>query len=187
VSERRTGGSWIVIVPLAAVAVGYLVFVFLPNRRETAEWEQQLAAHREFLTQAAPLGVAAGVAQGELANTRAYNEHWARETVASDELPRLYARIHALVPQSGAVMTRFDPDRPVSRELLQETTLSLGATGTCEQLLRVLSGIERLGGITWIKEVDLEKGMDGTSARLGAKLVVFSVHSNISDYVDHSD
>ena len=186
-SKQLGRGSWLVTVPLAASALAYMVFLYVPTRSVIAELEEQIATRQEYLAHVAPLSASAAFAQEELRGTLAHNRRWIQSSPAPGEMSHFYARIHELAGGAGAVITRFDPDKPVYHQLIRETPLSIGVTGTFADVFRFLQGVESLGEEVWVNYIVMEKPAGRQDSEGRVNLAVFSVNSDISDYVEHSD
>ncbi len=180
--------DWMITVPLAAVAVAYVVLVFLPGRRATDELKDQIALKQQTIGQT-PGSVNALKASGkELARTRAYNTAWEQHAPARGEIPILHAKIRELAESAGTVITRFDPERSQTHGVLREIPLSVGCTGAFVEIFEFLRGLEGMPEAIWINSFNLEK-TDATRGTMDCEisLVVFADNPENSDYVEHTE
>ena len=94
-------GSWVVTVPLAAAAIGYVVLVFLPGRRSVSEAREQLELKQDYIARAAGVATALQAAHHELNKAQAYNSSWEERAPAKGGLSALYGKINALAKAFG--------------------------------------------------------------------------------------
>ena len=181
-------GSWIVTVPLAAVAVLYIMLSFLPGRRAIGEFRDQIRQKKDYIAQATRLAAAIETARKELDRTQAYNAAWEQVAPAQGTISALYGKIHELAKDAGNNTTRFDPEPIVTRERTRQIPLTLGCTGSFAQIREFLQGLEDLPAAIWVNSLDLENvEQAGKSIACEISLVVFASNPENSDYVEHSE
>jgi len=181
-------GSWFVTVPLAAVAVAYVAFVFLPGRRAVGELKQQISQKQEFITQATGVVTSLGTTREELEGTRAYNGAWRQRAPAARKLSAFYGQIYELTKAAGTATTRFDPEPVVTRNQIREIPLTMGCAGSFAQVYEFLRGLEGLPAEIWVDRLQLEKSSEkGGLVNCELSLVVFACNPENSDYVEDSE
>jgi len=180
--------DWLLTLPLAAAAVAYVVFVFLPGRRATGELTEQIDSKQETIDQALSMHPALLVTRKEVDKTKTYTSAWEERAPARGELSLLHARIRELAAAAGTTITRFDPERAQIHGFLREIPLSVGCSGGFSQVFKFLQGLEGLPPTIWINELILEK-MDTTKGYISCEmeLVVFTNNPENSDYVKRSE
>ena len=181
-------GDWLVTLPLAAGAIAYVVFVFLPGREVTAELKQQIETKQQTIDQTLGLAKAAVVIGQQAQKTRAYTSAWQQQCPASGELSSLYGKIRELAGASQATITRFDPESSETHPALCETRLLVGCEGSFAEVFEFLRAVEGLQETVWIREMRLDK-LEGSEGNVNCELnlVIFASNSGNSDYVNPAE
>jgi Tfp pilus assembly protein PilO len=179
--------SWIVTVPLAAAAVAYFIFFFLPNKRAVGEARNHIKRKQDYIVQCESLARALRLTQQELEKSEAYNTAWQQEAPVAEDLAALYGRIYELAKNAGTKVTRFDPEPAVHYERISYIPLAMGSVGSFTEICGFLEGLEDLAAEIWIKDLQLDRmGGSGGSVTCELSLVVFTSNLENSDYVEQS-
>lgn len=180
--------SWIVTVPLVAIAAGYILLVFLPERRAVGRTRDQIRQKQDYIARAVAVATALSAAEQQLNKTRAYNTAWKQHAPVESELSALYGKIHQLAETAGATLSRFDPEPAVRHDRICEIRLRMDWTGSFGEICGLLEGLEGLPMSIWTSELCLRPSAgDGGAVRCEAELRIFADNSNDSDYVDRSE
>ncbi len=186
-SRTARRGNWIVTLPLAAGAIAYLVFVFVPGRQTTAELRSQIQDQQEYLSHAGAVGAALAAVEAELHRTEQYQTRWRTTAPVVAHISELFAQIHQVEREAGVQTTRFDPQPAISRDYLSEIHASLGCQGTFDRVFALLHGLESLPADVWLKKIHLEKtSPDSEDVRCMVDLVIFADNREKTDYVKNS-
>lgn len=179
--------SWIVTVPLAAIALAYILLIFLPDRRAIGKTRDQIKQKQAFVVQAVSVGAALRTVEQELKKTEAYNATWQEHAPAEGELSALYGEIHELAKAAGTTITRFDPEPAACYGEISQIPLGIGCVGSFAEICGFLRGLERLPVAIWVSELVLAASGDtGRSVICKADLVIFTHNSENSDYAGQS-
>ena len=182
-SIRQT--SWVVALPLAGLAVAYVLAVFLPGQRAIDQLRGELADHREFVVSTTFVTPAIQATRDELGKTDAYNAAWSADAPAEPDLSELYGRIHALVKTAGATTTRFEPQPTVDYEQLRRIPVLVGCTGSFSQLGRFLKTLEDLPQTIWVETAEFStNGQAEGVVKCEVELVIFADNPDNLDQVD---
>ena len=175
-------GSWFVTVPLAVIAVAYVMLFFLPGNRAIDQLGEQIEQKQQYIAQAATLTTALQVAQEELEKVRQYNETWQTHAPAQGETSALHATINTLAVASGTDVTRLDPEEVILYDKVRQAPLSVECTGSFGEVFEFLRGLEGLPAEIWVDLVNLEK-LEQTreSVKCELTLVVFANNPENSD------
>jgi Tfp pilus assembly protein PilO len=181
-------GSWIVILPLAAVAAAYVVFFFLPGRRAIAELRQQARAKQDFVAEADRLQQTLRDGKQEMEKTQAYVAACRRRIPDEKELGTVFGRIHQVADAAGIRITRFDPQPPVVYETLRRVPVLVGCSGSFAQMYEFLRNLEALPTSLWVGSLKAEKdGRNAKNVQCEVGLAIFAGNSGHSDYVRRSE
>jgi len=187
-TAKARRGSWLVTLPLALLAVGYLMLFYLPGRRAISRATDQVEERRQVLDQSTGLLGVIHVAQQETGKADRFVRQWEANCPPIAELSQLYGEIYALAEAAGAGVTRFDPEAIVRGERIVKIPLKMGCQGRFEQLFAFLAGLEGLRYEVWITDLRMERvaeDRENTSCELS--LLVFAGNSGNSDYVEQTD
>jgi Tfp pilus assembly protein PilO len=181
-------GSWGLSLAMALLAVGYLMFFYLPARQAISQATGQLEEREQVVGQAAGLAGALEVAEQEAAKVDQFVTGWEADCPRTEELSRFYGEIYAVAEAAGARVTRFDPGAIERAERLVKIPLKVGCRGGFGQVFAFLWGLERLRYDVWINELRMESGAEnGKDVVCELSLVTFAGNSEKSDYVEKTD
>lgn len=180
-----THSSWIITVPVAALAAGYVFFFFLPGKKEADRLSKELSANRDYVVQSASTAAAIVATQKDLADTLAHNRSWSQTIPKQDGLADLFGKISALAEASGNTTTRFDPEPPVAMDKLSRVPVAVGCTGTFSQIADFLQSLESLPEPIWVDTLEIERvSKDGGAVDCQVNMMIFTDNLDSSDQVD---
>lgn len=178
--------SWVVTLSLAAIAIVYLKFVWLPGRRAIQEMTQQIETKQAFLTQSSGLGTMLVGVQRDLDQADSIVAQWEKASPGKRDLPQLYGKINSLAKESHLSTGRFDPQPIVDHEKLRELPLTMSCSGSFAEIHNFLGKLERLPATIWVESIRMEKMPQDTKAiQCELNMVVFSNNPQDSDYARH--
>ncbi len=184
--SQRT--NWMVILPLAAGAVAYLVFVFLPCQRTAAELRSQLREKQEYLTYTASVGTALAAGEKELQAARHYRNQRLARAPSVAHISNLFAKIHRVERDSGVHIIRFDPQPLEAKQYVSIMPLSVGCMGSFFQVCSLLHSLESIPADIWVRKLQLEKmASSGENIQCWIDLAIFADNQDKSDYAEKSN
>lgn len=179
--------SWIVTLSLAAIAIVYLKFVWLPGRHAIQEMSQQVQTKQAFLTQATGLAAMLVGVQHDLGKADEIVAQWEKASPGQRDIAQLYGKISSLAKEAHLTTGRFDPQPFVSHERLREIPLAVSCSGTFAQIHDFLRKVEGLPATIWVESVKIEKTVQATKdVQCELNLVVFANNPQDSDYAKHA-
>ncbi len=180
-------GSWLVTIPLVAIAVIHIVFVFFPGRNIITQLRTEIETRQIYISNADSISAALAAAQQELLEARSYIEKWQRTALMVHRLPVLYGNINDLSNRAGTATIRFEPQMLVELGLIRQIPIHMACTGTFTQIHEFIRSMESLPMTFWIYSLQFNKsGQAGGNILCEIDLVVFSDNSKISNYADIS-
>jgi Tfp pilus assembly protein PilO len=181
-------GSWIVIVPMAVVAAGYVFFFFVPGNRRIAELREQLTEKQEFLNMATKIPQEMIGDYRELERTKTYLAACRQRVTEEKDLDAVFGRIHREADAAGVRIVRFDPQSPVAYERLRRVPVALSCTGPFPQIYGFLRTIEATPTAIWIESLRLAKdGRQGKATQCDLELAVFVDNPDNFGYAKRTD
>ncbi len=170
--------SWILTVSVAAIAIVFLKFVWLPGHRAIQETAQQIEAKRAIVNQATGLSTALAAAKQDCDAADAVASRWKAAAPGHRDIPALFAKIDAMAKEAHLAVGRFDPQPAVVHETLQEIPINMTCWGTFAQIHEFLRGIEGMHATIWVESMRFEKAeKDAKDVKCELNLVVFSGNS----------
>jgi Tfp pilus assembly protein PilO len=176
-------GSWLVTISLVAMAVIHITFVYLPGRKAVAELRREIQHRQLYLNDADEVENKLAATKQTIIEAKSFLEKWRRTSSTVNNLPLLYGHINELSKQTGAVVTRFEPQPIVELGRVREIPINMAYTGNFAQIYELIRAMERLPETIWIDYLRLDKsGESGTNILCEINIVVFSDNQNISNY-----
>jgi Tfp pilus assembly protein PilO len=154
--------TWLITALLAALSVGYVVFIFLPLQRNIRAIKSELQEKRQHVMQAQSLNGAIARAHLQLASTREVALQWQEGAPQADELAQHFARVTQHAQATGVTISRFEPQPAVSMQTLSSHNVGVHFLAGFPQAFQFLSKLEQLPGTVWIRDVRLTRA-DGES------------------------
>jgi Tfp pilus assembly protein PilO len=180
--------SWIVTPCLGAIAVAYIMFVWMPSRQAIRELHEQVQTKQQMVAQSASLSDMLAAAKQEFDKSQAVAADWERTAPGKRDIPACYGQINALAKSAGLTVNRFDPQSFVAYEKFQQIPITIAASGSFAQVHEFLRLIEGLRVAIWVDSMRIERSAQDTkNIQCELSLVVFSNNQQNSDYAKHSD
>jgi Tfp pilus assembly protein PilO len=177
-----------ITVPLAAVTAAYVVWVFLPVRREIAQLREEVASRRDTIASQTLTATSLAAGKQESQRIGTYVTERRQRMVAEKDVAAVFARIQSVAETAGVRTTRFDPQPAVTYETFRCLPVSIGCSGSFTQLYALLRGLEGVPVGMWISSVRVDGGGQfGEDAGCELTLEIFVNNPDISDYVKRTD
>jgi Tfp pilus assembly protein PilO len=184
----RKPRTWIVTIVLAAGAMGYVWFVFLPGQKSIAQLRSEVQEKRQFITQTDRLAPVSQQVELELAAARNYVYAWRSRAPKPSGLAELYGEITVQAKQSGVQILRFEPQSIVRLESLCRVPLAIRGQGSFQQVFLFLQHLEELPATLWFENLKLEPdGQDRDLLRFEMMLVIFADNHDFSENRDRNE
>ncbi len=175
-------GSWLVTLPLAAIAVAFLALIFLPGKRRIEALRGDLHTKQDFVLGAGQMALRLHALNAELAQTREYNAAWRGRAADSAGVTALCGQIAQLAQDSGVSTSRFAPGTPSDIERLRRVPLNMVCYGSFARIQAFLAELEALPQRVWLDDLKLEAmGEAGEDVRCELAMAVFIDDFEISD------
>jgi type IV pilus assembly protein PilO len=174
--------AWAITALLSVAALAYVFWMFLPRMRSVAAIRHQVSAKHEQISQAAKLAPAVALLTSELVATKSYIQDQKRNLTHPSDLPRLFGQISQLVVNSGASVTRFEPQTPVVMDQLRKVPITVSITGSFEAVSRAIAAVENLTATVWIEDLRVDElRQSGGNVQAELLLAIFTNNRDISD------
>lgn len=160
---------------VAALAVLYTIFVFLPAQRKVAALQVKKGELMQYVANRTKIGDQIEQAnqrhQQALRMTAAWQEHAPEAT----ELGRMLSSITQHARQAEVTLQRFDPQPQQPLKSLIQQPISVALEGSFAQVFDFLHRIESLPHRVWISNLTLSvSSEDGETLRAEMTLTIFA-------------
>ena len=166
---------------MAAAAVAYLVFVFLPGVKQYQAKRDELAGKRDHITQGGDHLVKIQEIASELEQATSYVAAWEKRLPREQDLADLYGRINGQSQAVGAAISRFEPGEPRPYDSIRQVPVVLGTKTSYGQAAQLLGRLEALEAPVWVEGLRLGVLEAGKTAECELNLVVFAGADKKSD------
>jgi Tfp pilus assembly protein PilO len=174
--------TWIVGICLAAAAVLYMMFFFVPSMASIRTTLSDLQSKHGYILDAQNTQRVANQLQNELDATIEYVDTHRHQVLEPAEVPALLSQISHVTKTRGVTTTKFEPQPAIPYETLHKLSIVLGMTGRFQAVYGTLSDLERLDAQIWIEDIKFHGPREaGKSTDCEATLVVFVDNPEKSD------
>jgi len=158
---HRPAPAWLIGGAATAVAAGYLVFGYLPGRRDTLELRRELSEAQGFVDQIDTLRMAMESTRNEWERAQTYVDE-CRSASSARGVTELLGEIHLLARSHGTTASRFDPQPTRQYAQIGRIPVLLTCAGTFAQIAAFLQELERLEHTVWIERLRMERSAKNT-------------------------
>ncbi|MBN2296438.1 MAG: type 4a pilus biogenesis protein PilO [Pirellulales bacterium] len=155
--QKANHKSWLLILVLITILVGYVAISFVPQSRRITNLHQDLLAKQDFVTNSAHTITQLKTVEEQLLNTTAYNRTWTKHAPHAGEISILLGKIHALARTSNVEIDHFDPEPAEKYDRLHRLPIEMVYNGQLPSVFKFLSELEQMPQTIWIKKVTIEK------------------------------
>lgn len=174
--------GWLVTGGMACVALGYVVFAYLPSQKAMKSMRQQLLEKQQYITQTDQLFAAATVARKQLEQTDLLVNQWQQNAPDPHEADRLPSQISIQANQAAVRILRLEPQPVKQHGIVAEYPVLVSVEGTFEGIFNFCKGVEELPQTIWLQNVNLQRpGELGGSLRCDLTLTI------LGDLADKAD
>jgi len=177
----------IMTLVLAGLGAAYLYFVYLPSQREIRRVEKDLALRRQYIRQSLQAATALPAIEAKLQTVRQQTARWTAAAPTPEQVGTVYARINALVDQTGAATTRFQPLADLPQGTIHRFPVNLAISGSFPQACQFLYDLEQLPATLWIEDLKIEQAAGaGQDVSCELTVVIVADNSENSDQANRS-
>lgn len=170
--------SWIITALLAAVAVAYVVFVFLPGQRTINERRAQVQERQQQIMQAHTLAQTVAQTRERLAATRRVGQQWHDDSPRRRDVIAHFASFTQEAQRAGVAIDRLDPLPAVDQSRVAQQNVSLQLHGSFAGIFDLLKRLEAIPGSLWVRTLRLQAGRESDAAQRSELTVTIFVDRN---------
>ena len=174
--------TWLITALLAAVAVAYVVFVFLPAQHSINDLRADVQERHQQIMQAQSQIRTVALARKRLTETHEVSQQWRAHAPRHSELITHFASLSKQAEAAGVVIDRTDPSPAVEMHLIAQQNIVIQFQATFAATFDFLRQIEAMPGTIWIRNLRLE-AMGETSNMIRGELTL-TIFVDRADYSD---
>jgi Tfp pilus assembly protein PilO len=174
--------TWLTTGLLASIAIGYVVFVFLPSQRSIGELRSQVQERRQQIMQAQSMQQTVTLAKQRLAETQAVRQQWRAEAPRPTELITRVASLTQQAEAAGVAIDRLDPLPALELNLIAQQNMTVQFHATFAAVFDLLRRLEAMPGTIWIRNLRLQT--PGEAGNLLRGELTVTIFVNRTDYSD---
>jgi Tfp pilus assembly protein PilO len=154
--KGRKPQTWLITALLAAGAVAYVVFVFLPFQRTIDGLRNQVQERTQQIVQAQSLVGTVAQARLRLTAAREVSEQWRADAPRQAQLVTHFASLTQQAEEAGVKIDRLDPLPAVELNLIAQQNVSMQFHGPFAAVFDLLERLESLPGTLWVRDLRLQ-------------------------------
>jgi Tfp pilus assembly protein PilO len=174
--------TWLITALLAAVAVAYVVFVFLPAQHSINELRADVQERHQQILQAQTQVRTVALARKRLLDTREVSQQWRADSPQHSELITHFAGLSKQAEAAGVTLDRLDPSPAIEMHLIAEQIVVIQFHSTFAAAFEFVRRIEAMPGTIWIRNFRLESGGETTNSLRGE--LTLTIFVDRADYAD---
>jgi Tfp pilus assembly protein PilO len=174
--------TWMITALLAALAVSYVIFIFLPMQRSIRTLRSELQEKRQHVLQGQSLTAPILRSRQQLAETKEVCLQWQAAAPSAGELAQHFARITQQAKAAAVTVGRFEPQPAVEMQMLSQHNVTVHFQGSFAQTFDFLARLEQLPGTVWFRDMRLTGG-DEKQPGLQGELTL-TIFVDRADYAD---
>jgi Tfp pilus assembly protein PilO len=167
---------------ISALALAYIVIVFLPQQRAIAGLRAQLQEKQDFILQSERLRPVVETKTREVREAEAFVSVQQQRVPTVEQVPDVFGRISDHVRLAGVRNERFEPEPTADLGSFRKIPVRIAIEGSFTQLFALLHGLEDTTMPLWIEDLQiLRDSENGASLECKVNLAVFAAEREISD------
>jgi len=174
--------TWLITGLLAAGAVAYVVFVFLPFQRSIGELRSQLQERRQQIMQAQSLGGTVVQARLRLASAREVAKEWRADAPRQAQLITHFASLTKQAEEAGVAIDRLDPMPAVEMHLIAQQNVTMQFHASFGAVFDLLRRLEALPGTIWVRDLRLHANSEVDNSLRGE--LTLTIFVDRADYAN---
>ena len=165
--KTRMPKTWLITALLAAGAVAYVVFVFLPFQQTIHGLRAQIQERNQQIMQAQSLTGTLAQARLRLVAAHEVSHHWRDQAPKQSQLITHFASLTQQAEAAGVAIDRLDPLPAVEMNLIAQQNVTLQFHAPFSAIFDLLHRLEALPGTMWVRDLRLQAGNDSDSTLRG--------------------
>src|SRR5438094_6834318 len=181
---RKSGKpkTWLITGLLAAAAVAYVVFIFLPLQHSINKLRQQVHERRQQIMQAQSLVGTVAQTRVRLVAAREVCQQWRAQAPRQAQLITHYASLTQQAEAAGVAINRLDPLPAVELNLIAQQNVTMQFHAPFSAVFDLLHRLESLPGTLWVRDLRLHASTEGSNTLRGE--LTLTIFVDRADYAN---
>jgi Tfp pilus assembly protein PilO len=173
--NQKTGKpqTWLVTGSLAAAAIAYVVFIFLPLQNSINKLRQRVQERRQQIMQAESLVGTVAQTHIRLAAAREVCQQWRAVAPRQAQLITHYASLSQQADEAGVAIDRVDPLPAVELNLIAQQNVTMQFHAPFSAVFDLIRRLESLPGTLWLRDLRLQASENDNTLRGELTLTIF--------------
>lgn len=180
--KTRMPKTWLTTALLAAGAVAYVVFVFLPFQRKIDALRSQVQERSQQIMQAQSLTGTLAQARLRLVAAHEVGQQWKSQAPKQSQLITHFASLTHEAEAAGVAIDRLDPLPAVEMNLVAQQNVTLQFHASFAAVFDLLDRLEALPGTMWVRDLRLQAGAASDSTLRGE--LTLTIFVDRADYAN---
>lgn len=174
--------TWLITALLAAAAVAYVVFIFLPLQHSINELQGKVQERRQQIMQAQSLENTVAQARLRLAAAREVSQKWRADAPRQAQLITHYASLTQQAGEAGVTIDRLDPLPAVELNLIAQQNVTMQFHAPFAAVFDLLHRLEALPGTLWVRDLRLHANSENDNTLRGE--LTLTIFVDRADYAN---
>lgn len=175
---RRT---WLFALAVTGGVCAYILGIFLPGHRATAQLRSQFQAQQKFVEDCQRQQAEIAKHEQELDRTEDYIQQWRAAAPTESRLANVFVNITRQGNEAGVEIVRFEPQPAEQMKLLKRVPLEIACDGDYGQVFDFIARLESLDADCWIEALQIDPLAGSQRLRCELKLALFAGRPDNSD------
>ncbi len=180
--KPRMPKTWLITGLLAAGAVAYVVFIFLPSQTTINALRSQIQERHQQIMQAQSMTGTLAQARLRLAGAHDVSKHWRSQAPKQSQLITHFASVTQHAEAAGVAIDRLDPLPAVELNLIAQQNVTMQFHAPFAAVFELLHRLESLPGTMWVRDLRLQAG-NGNDSMLRGELTL-TIFVDRADYAN---
>lgn len=173
--------SWMITAAVAACALAYAWFLFLPGQSAIAEMRSEIQNKTDYLLTSQTLPAQIADTDRRLKEAKEFLAKCQKSVGGEDRMDGVIREITRGARDAGVRIAKLEPQAKTPLEKLVQMPVTVGVQGTFSEIHAWLSRVESLDAAIWVDELRISpNGGNGENLECEAKITVFADRSEIS-------
>ncbi|QDU28782.1 Pilus assembly protein, PilO [Anatilimnocola aggregata] len=174
-TSARSLPSWAVTGLVAALAVLYTLFIFLPTQRNATKLRSKKYELMQYVSNQTKMSDKIEKALQRQRDIEVTTTNWLQQAPRAGDVGRNLSAITQHARGAGVIIQRFDPQPMVPLKVVAQQSISVALEGNFQQVFDFLERVETMPHRVWITNLTVSSASeDAQTLRAEMTLTIFA-------------